>query len=113
MKEEDYSTIYYTELGKEDRKDNEGNPITDSSDKALAKAVYRKQLNYYIRVGNDGKIYNPHGLFSEGSHNNFLKRLGKPQWKMLKVPHKVFSMYLNFLRTKNTAWLNNAQRELH
>ena len=111
--DEETKTIYYTSMGNEDSRDSEDNPVCVDPEVALAKKVYRKQLTYYIRIGNDGKIYNPHGLFSEGSHNKFLKRLGKPQWKFTKVGHKVFSMYLNFLKTKNVAWLNNAQREMN
>ncbi len=30
-----------------------------------------------------------------------------------EVNAKVFDLYINFLATKNTAWLNNAERELN
>lgn len=107
------AVIYYTELGLEDKVDGRGNPVSSDPEKALAKTVYRTQLNYYIKVNHQGKLYNPKGLFSEGSHSKFLSKLGKPEWKFTKVNAKVFDMYLNFLKTKNVAWLNNAQREMN
>jgi len=107
------SNIYYTELGMEDRLDGRGNPVCDSPEKALAKTTVRQQTYYYVKISHDGKLYNPKGLFSEGSHAKFLSKLGKPQWRFVKVSSKVFDMYLNFLKTKNVAWLNNAQREMN
>lgn len=105
-------TVYYTILGEDKNFDADGYPITEDESKAFAKKVYRNQLFYYIKTGPNGRIYNPMGMFSEGNHNKFLAKLGKPEWKFTKVNHKVFDMYLNFLKTKNIAWLNTAQREL-
>lgn len=108
----DTSVVFYTILGEDSMFDSDGYPITNNESKAFAKKVYKNQLSYYLKVGPNGRLYNPMGMFSEGSQNKFLTRLGKPEWKFTKVNHKVFDMYLNFLKTKNTAWLNTAQREL-
>jgi hypothetical protein len=52
------------------------------------------------------------GLFSEGSSNKVLAKIGKNEFNFKKVNSKVFDLYLSFLRTKNIAWINNANREL-
>ena len=41
-----------------------------------------------------------------------MSKIGKNEYNFSKVNQRVFDMYLNFLRTKNIAWLNNAEREL-
>ena len=103
----------YVLFGEHDDIDFEGNPITDDEKKCLA---YIKNLNgdkqYYLKIGPHGKIYNPIGLYSEGKSNKFLSKVGKQEYNFTKINSRVFNMYLNFLRTKNLAWLNNAEREL-
>lgn len=107
----DYS--YYTIFGSHDSVDDDGNPLCADKKDALA---YIKKINqddqYYIKVGTYGKIFNPIGLYSEGRQNKFLSKVGKNEYSFTRVNSKVFGMYVNFLRTKNTAWLNNAEREL-
>jgi hypothetical protein len=104
---------YYTVLGSHSSLDNEGNPVCREKNKSLA---YTKIINddkqYYLKVGNHGKVFNPIGLYSEGRQNKFMSKIGKDEYSFTKVNSKVFDMYLNFLRTKNIAWLNNAEREL-
>lgn len=104
---------YYTILGDHDRFDKDNNPVlVRESDKALAKKVIvNNKTKYYIKVGAHGKIYNPIGMFSEGHANRFMSQSGKRAWEFREVNSKVFDMYLSFLKTKNIAWLNNAQRE--
>lgn len=105
--------VRYTVFGQHDDIDRDGNPLTDEEKNCLA---YIKRLGhdeqYYLKIGLHGKIYNPIGLYSEGKSNKFLSRVGKQEYNFTKVNSKVFNMYLNFLRTKNLAWLNNAEREL-
>jgi len=110
--ENESKTIFYTMIGKDDIFDGDGFPVTQQESRAFAKKVYKDQFMYYIKIGPNGRIYNPMGMFSEGNHNKFLAKLGKPEWKFTKVNQKVFDLYLNFLKTKNIAWLNTAQREL-
>lgn len=106
--------MFYTILGDHDRLDGDNNPIvTQDGDKALAKKVIvNDKTKYYIKVGAYGKIYNPMGMFSEGQSNRFISQSGKRAWEFREVNSKVFDMYLSFLKTKNLAWLNNAQREI-
>ncbi len=105
---------YYALFGKHSFIDNENNPRTNDEKSALA---YKKILEsdnpqYYIKVGLYGKIFNPIGLYSEGKANKFMSKVGKNEFQFTRVNQKVFDMYVNFLRTKNTAWLSNAEREL-
>lgn len=104
---------YYTVLGSHSSLDSDGNPLCDNQSKSLA---YTKSSDndkqYYIKIGTYGKIFNPIGLYSEGKQNKFLSKIGKDEYSFTRVNNKVFDMYLNFLRTKNIAWLNNAEREL-
>lgn len=104
---------YYTLFGNHSNLDQENNPMCDNQKDSMA---YTKQINddkqYYLKIGLYGKLFNPIGLYSEGKQNKFLSKVGKQEYNFTRVNSKVFSMYLNFLRTKNLAWLNNAEREL-
>jgi hypothetical protein len=105
---------YFTVLGKHDFFDESKNPRTNDEKKAYAyyKNNEEGDTQYYIKVGLYGKVFNPIGLYSEGRANKFLSKVGKNEFTFTRVNQKVFDMYVNFLRTKNIAWLNNAEREL-
>lgn len=113
--EDNYHYRYYTIFGQHDLLDDDGNPL--SKDEKRGYAYVRTNTgnntqNYFIKIGLYGKIFNPMGLYSEGKENKFLSKIGKNEYNFTKVNKKVFDMYLNFLRTKNLAWINNAEREL-
>lgn len=114
----------FTMAGKEDDTDENNNPVLwdleyeDSNEVVLAEdrnEAYAKVVEsdtgraYFIKRGNNGHFYNPIGLYSEG--NSDKKRLGLNEWKFERVNRKVFDFYLSFLRSKNKAWLVNAERE--
>lgn len=110
-----YRYTYFTLFGQHSDFDNDGNPTTDDEKKGFAYNRLNtndKTEQYFLKVGLYGKIFNPIGLYSEGRENKFLSKVGKNEYNFTKVNKKVFDMYLNFLRTKNLAWLNNAEREL-
>lgn len=112
--EETYQYQYYTIFGQHSSFDDDGNPLCLDAKKSYAYKRINSESNaesYYIKVGLHGKIFNPMGLYSEGKENKFLSKIGKNEYSFTKVNQKVFDMYLNFLRTKNTAWLSNAERE--
>ena len=76
----------FTISGKQTEKDSDGFPRLDQEQQdhydAYAKRItLGKRVKYYVKRGRYGKLYNPIG------------------------------MYINFLRTKNIAWLNNAERD--
>lgn len=106
---------YYTIFGDHSALNDEGLPLTDSLSTCLAYKKITdesKEPQYYIKVGIHGKIYNPIGMFSEGRSNKFLSKIGKNEYNFTRVNKKIFDLYTNFLKTKNLAWLNNAEREL-
>jgi hypothetical protein len=110
-----YAYNYFTLFGQHDDFDDEGNPTTNDEKKGFAYTRLNtndKTEQYFLKVGLYGKIFNPIGLYSEGRENKFMSKIGKNEYNFTKVNKKVFDMYVNFLRTKNLAWLNNAEREL-
>lgn len=101
---------FFTILGSHDYLDDLNRPRTSVENKnTLAKIVNQK---CYIKTGLYGKIYNPMGMFSEGKNEKFIAKIGKKAYEFKQVNQKIFDMYVNFLSTKNLAWLNNAEREL-
>lgn len=84
--------------------------------------VYAKQINlgnstkYMIRVDSSHKLINPFSYDQTtefNGHRNFVDKTCKKdsENRYTKVNAKCFEYYLSFLRTKNIAWLTNAQRE--
>lgn len=106
---------FYTIIGKHKFLDKDKNPrLENENDDTFAKKIMvDNNIKYYIKIGTYGKIYNPIGLFSEGTANKFISKIGKKAWQFKEVNFKIFNMYINFLKTKNTAWLNNAEREMN
>jgi hypothetical protein len=104
----------YTILGQQNYLDDMDRPRIDDEDDALAKSVNvdNKPTRFYIKVGTYGKIYNPIGLYSEGQSKKFLAKIGRKEFEFKEVNQKIFDLYINFLSTKNTAWLVNAEREM-
>lgn len=104
----------FTVLGDQTYFDSKDRPRIDDEDKALAKSVIinNKPPKFYIKTGTYGKIYNPIGLYTEGHSQKFLAKIGKKQFDYKEVNQRVFDMYITFLKTKNLAWLNNAEREM-
>lgn len=110
----DSITNYYTILGDHEFIDQNNRPRANKESKnVVAKSTSKNNLNkFYIKIGTYGKIFNPMGLFSEGKNEKFIAKIGKKEFEFKEVNQKVFDLYLNFLSTKNLAWLNNAEREL-
>jgi hypothetical protein len=110
----DVSNKYYTVLGDHDFIDSDNKPQSKTeSKKVVAKSLSKNESSkFYIKVGTYGKIFNPMGLFSEGKNEKFIAKIGRKEFEFKEVNQKVFDLYLNFLSTKNIAWLNNAEREL-
>lgn len=104
---------YYTILGQHDSVDDDGYPLVETKDASIAfSKTTGNDTQYFLKVGLYGKVYNPMGLYSEGKSNKFMAKIGKNEYNFTRVNSKVFDMYLNFLKSKNIAWLNNAEREL-
>lgn len=86
---------------------------TKENEKTLAKITVRKNgsIKYSIKTTNNGKMHNPICVYGDEKENNFLDRICRSNDRFKEVNHKVFNLYLNFLKTKNIAWFHNAERE--
>lgn len=105
---------YFTILGSHDFIDSNNRPQTKIENKnVVAKSITTNNtIKYYVKVGAYGRIFNPMGMFSEGNNSKFVAKTGKKQFEFKEVNKRIFDLYLNFLSTKNLAWLNNAEREM-
>lgn len=101
---------YFTLFGMQDYIDDEGNTCQkNETPNTFAKIINDK---YLVKIGINNTVYNPIGMFSENQPNKILSKIGKKEFNFKRVNKKVFDLYTSFLRTKNLAWLNNANREL-
>lgn len=107
---------FYTLAGLEDFVDTSNNPrITDENDtKVLAKKIIREDssVRFSVKLASNGKMYNPVSIYGQEKTSNFLDRICRNTNKFRDVNAKAFDLYVKFLKTKNTAWLNNAEREM-
>lgn len=113
--EQDRDIEHYTILGDHEYLDDNHNPrLSKENEITFAQKITYPSGNvkYFIKIGPYGKIYNPIGMYSEGTASKFLSKFGKKAWDFKSVNQKIFELYINFLRTKNIAWLNNAEREM-
>lgn len=118
------STKFYTLLGLESFLDAEEFPRLDiDSDNVFAKAIQNKpgkQLNsrhsygYYIKTNPNKTIHNPIELYTlkEKDNMSFLNNVCKTETVFTEVSEQTFNKYINFLKTKNTRWLDAAQRDV-
>lgn len=81
--------------------------------------VYAKKLQkrdgsfkHMIKTANDGKLYNPVSVYGQEKTSTFLDRICKSNDKFTTVNEKAFGWYIQFLSSKNLAWLHNAEREV-
>jgi hypothetical protein len=106
---------FYTLKGLEDFIDNSYNHriFAETSKNIFAKRVYKSNnlSKFYIKINNNGSMYNPLSIYGEEKTNDFLDRVCKSGSKFKEVNIKVFNLYIHFLNTKNIAWLHNAERE--
>ncbi len=118
-------TIGYTNTKQKVRTEstlaNFDNPETiDASDKkCYAKKVKIKtskkdsyNTKYYVSVSRDGFIFDPWGMFSEGTESDYDKNKGRSKWSFKEVNENCFNYYLRFLQSRNSSWLKNANREI-
>ncbi len=102
--------VYYKTKGEEVRVyfDKDGWE-TDERD-AVAYADEEKQ-DYYVKINSGGFFYNPIGIYNNlGDNTAFDNRKGKPVFAYRRVGQEAFNLYVSFLKTKNQAYLTNAER---
>jgi hypothetical protein len=105
---------YFCLSGYQDYFDNNGFPRCkeEKNKNILAKKYIRSDnsIKYMIRTSRDNKLYNPVSLYDKPNQSN-KSYINSESIRFKQVSPKVFVMYMNFLKTKNTAWLHNAERE--
>ena len=99
------------ELKQQDLQWVEDQEQQDHYDAYAKRITLGKRVKYYVKRGRYGKLYNPIGMYSEGTAKKQMRHAGKPEWEFKETNETVFNKYINFLRTKNIAWLNNAERD--
>lgn len=122
-----HEELYYTLKGYEEFLDNEGNPRTENSQSPhiAAKCIRNKKskhfqqdvyyYSFYIRSTPNDTLYNPIETFSDVKNKrqfDFIDKVCKEKWTFKEVTQATFKKYLEFLKTKQTAWLKDAERDL-
>ncbi len=115
----------YTVLGEEQFTDSDGFPrVNIENDKVFAKAIKNKlgkkfnsdhQYRFYIKTDPNNNIHNPIQIYSSiknKDNRSFLNKTCKSETVFTEVTQNIFNQYINFLKSKNTQWLDSAQREL-
>lgn len=105
---------FFTSLGMQEFIDENGYPrVSEDSDHVYAKCtIHEGETRYFIKSTRYAKLYDPSGMYTEGHHKRFNKMIGANEFRFKRVNPRIFELYTNFLKTKNIAWLNNAEREL-
>jgi hypothetical protein len=84
------------------------------------KVVMSNRLRYYIKRDSNGKLFNPLSITGESRHQkdrnhttttNRIDGSVVQSGRFVEVNKNIFTMYLKFLKTKNQAWLLNAERD--
>lgn len=116
--------VVYSIYGKHDDKTADGFPLlfdvaisnkdtirAEDRTEACAKRVTTEFSDrYFVKSGPNALLYNPiDGLDEHMSHR---KRGAESMWQYREVNKKTFESYLLFLKTKNIAWLHQANREV-
>jgi hypothetical protein len=98
------NTILYTVRGREDFVDENGffqinfEPVDTAKRNPYVHAI-KHQNRYLVKLGENGKLFNPYGLYSEGMETK--QRVGRPTWKFINTTKNNFEQYITFLKTKN------------
>jgi len=118
---------YYTITGSEDYIDESGFPrLEKDSDKVYAKCslsqkpkhivsttnlgVDKDSYKYYIAKNANNEAYNPNDTYQPKS--NFINTVCKDSDRLIKVNQYIFDKYINFLKTSNSQWIKQINRDL-
>jgi len=105
---------YFTISGNQDYYDNEQMPrLSSPSDLVYAKKVINSEgiTRYFIRLSLSNKLYDPTSPYGLDKTKSFLDSTVRDPDRFKAVNQKTFTLYLSFLKTKNTSYLHNAERE--
>lgn len=108
---QDYLDEYdFPRLAKQEKKDGRGKEYTIYPEDRQEAYARKTNGEYFVKRGRRGRFFNPIGLYTETDSNK--ETMGRKEWVFDKVTQKVFNLYVDFLRTKNPAYLRNAEREI-
>lgn len=106
---------YYSSITSYDFIDKDNNPrINEENDiRVLAKIKVKNNAipKYLIRINNFKKIYDPSLDLSENKTSENLYQDDNTIMNFKEVNKNTFDLYLSFLRTLNSSWIRNAERE--
>lgn len=122
-KSENADTKLYTLIGHEAFVDDDGFPrLSAENNHTFAKAIKNKpgkafnsdmQYRFYVKTDPNKKIVDPIERYSiKDTKSSFVDKICKTETVFSEVSEHIFNQYINFLKTKNTQWLQSAQREL-
>lgn len=119
--------ICYTDSGHEDYVDDEGNFIIldQASERVYAKAINNRKsrqiknndifpYKFYIKINPESIVYNPKKIHSVNEQNklSFVDSACKSGWFFKEVPKSIFDKYLLFLKTQDTRWFKEVNKEI-
>lgn len=108
------SDSYYCLNGCGDSLDDNNNSLckNENNKNICAKKIIRddNSIKYLIKTGDDRKLYNPISIYGSLQNKNFLESISRNQNSFKEVNSMVFDLYLRFLKTKNVAYLHQAER---
>lgn len=82
----------------------------EDEENAYAKTAYNQgRRRFYIKENRSRRLMNPISSISNETKN---KRYDKTKFTYREVGHLAFMLYLKFLKTKNNAYLLQAEREV-
>lgn len=107
--------LVYTIIGKQDRLENSFPVLDDdenakAEDKDIAYAKTGKNGTRFFIKTNGSQLIDPLGIYNE---KDLYKKIGDVTiWRWKEVNHKVFKMYIQYLKTKNQVHYRQASREI-
>lgn len=109
------SDKYYCVLSDKEFIDDDNNPrVNDETNPSiLAKIKHRPDgtAKYMVRLDRSKRFFNPLSPLPDTKNTKLLQTITTNESKFKEVNFRAFDMYLKFLKTSNTAWINNAERE--
>ena len=116
-----YTTLQYQEYADEEDnsrvKTENSNVFAKAIKNGLSRDMTKKgpqYYRYYIRCLPNKAIFDPFPKYSvSDNRQSFIDRICRPETSYREVSPSIFEKYLNYLKTENSQWLKNAQKELN
>lgn len=113
---------YYTVMGQQDFIDEDGFPRINSpeSNNVYAKCIRNKlsknfnghnRFRFYIAVKANNKPYDPVNTKAIPEAYGFIDKVCKGGVNFTEVNQAIFQKYIEYLKSKNTRWLLDIERE--